>query len=72
MTRAEKAALLREIGSERILVKDGPNLDGKFAAFGRVLRGMEVVDAINRAEAENEKPIAPVRITRAGVSRCEK
>lgn len=55
-----------------ILVGDGPNLDGTFAAFGRVLRGMEVADAINRAEAENEKPISPVRITRAGVSRCEK
>ena len=55
-----------------ILVGDGPNLDGTFAAFGRVLRGMEVADAINRAEAESEKPILPVRITRAGVSRCEK
>ena len=55
-----------------ILVGDGPNLDGSFAAFGRVLRGMEVADAINRAEAEGEKPILPVRIIRASVSRCEK
>ena len=55
-----------------ILVGDGPHLDGKFAAFGRVLRGMEVADAINRAAAEGDKPIMPVRITRAAVSRCEK
>ena len=55
-----------------ILVGDGPHLDGKFAAFGRVLRGMEVADAINRAESEDEKPVVPVRIKHAGVSPCEK
>jgi peptidyl-prolyl cis-trans isomerase B (cyclophilin B) len=55
-----------------ILVGDGPHLDGKFAAFGRVLRGIEVADSINRAPAEEEKPVAPVRITHATVSRCEK
>ena len=55
-----------------ILVGDGPHLDGKFAGFGRVVRGIEVADAINRAEAEGEKPVSPVKITRATVSRCEK
>jgi peptidyl-prolyl cis-trans isomerase B (cyclophilin B) len=55
-----------------ILVGDGPHLDGKFAAFGRVLRGMEVADAINRAESEDEKPVVPVRIKHASVSPCEK
>src|SRR5712664_571393 len=35
-----------------ILIGDGPNLDGKFSAFGRVIRGMEVADAINRAPSE--------------------
>ena len=55
-----------------ILVGDGPHLDGKFAAFGRVIRGMEVADAINRAEADGEKPVVPVRIKAATVSRCEK
>lgn len=53
-----------------ILVGDGPNLDGKFAAFGRVIRGIEVADAINRAPAQNEKPDVPVRITRAEVAAC--
>jgi peptidyl-prolyl cis-trans isomerase B (cyclophilin B) len=55
-----------------IVVGDGPHLDGKFAAFGRVIRGMEVADAINRAEAQAEKPLVPVRIKRAGVAPCEK
>lgn len=55
-----------------ILVGDGPHLDGKFAAFGRVIRGVEVADSINRAPAENEKPVVPVRIKTAGVGRCQK
>ena len=55
-----------------ILVGDGPHLDGKFAAFGRVVRGMEVADAINHAESEDEKPVVPVRIKHASVSLCEK
>ncbi|HYX29217.1 MAG TPA: peptidylprolyl isomerase, partial [Pyrinomonadaceae bacterium] len=55
-----------------ILVGDGPHLDGKFAAFGKVRSGIEVADAINRAPSENEKPNVPVRITRAGVSSCAK
>ena len=55
-----------------ILVGDGPHLDGKFAAFGRVIRGLEIADAINRAEAAGEKPLVPVRIKRAAVARCEK
>ena len=55
-----------------ILVGDGPHLDGKFAAFGRVTRGIEVADAINHAESEGDKPVVPVRIKRASVSPCEK
>ncbi len=47
-------------------------LDGKFSAFGRVTRGMEVVDAMNKAEAEGEKPAKPVRLTRALVVQCVK
>src|SRR6266705_3175993 len=32
-----------------LLVGDGPHLDGKFSAFGRVISGIEVADAINHA-----------------------
>ncbi len=55
-----------------ILVGDGPHLDGKFTAFGRVTSGMEVADAINRAPSENEKPVVPVKIKHAGVAQCQK
>jgi peptidyl-prolyl cis-trans isomerase B (cyclophilin B) len=55
-----------------ILVGDAPHLDGKFSAFGRVVSGLEVADAINRAPAENEKPLVPVRIKHATVSQCAK
>ena len=55
-----------------ILVGPGPHLDSKFAAFGTVTKGMEVVDAINQAPAENEKPEKPVKISRAIVNVCKK
>ena len=55
-----------------ILVGEATQLDGKFSAFGRVTRGMEVVDTMNKAEAENEKPAKPVRLTRATVEQCVK
>ena len=55
-----------------ILVGDGHHLDGKFAAFGRVTKGIEVADEINKAPAEGEKPDKPVRINRAIVTPCKK
>lgn len=55
-----------------ILVREAPHLDSKFAAFGTVTKGMEVVDAINQAPAESEKPEKPVKITRAIVATCKK
>lgn len=55
-----------------ILVGPGQHLDSKFAAFGTVTKGIEVVDAINQAPAENEKPEKPVKITRAIVAPCKK
>jgi peptidyl-prolyl cis-trans isomerase B (cyclophilin B) len=55
-----------------ILVREAPHLDSKFAAFGTVTKGMEVVDAINQAPLEGEKPEKPVKITRATVATCKK
>jgi peptidyl-prolyl cis-trans isomerase B (cyclophilin B) len=55
-----------------ILVGAAPHLDSQFAAFGTVTKGMEVVDAINQAPAEAEKPDKPVKINRAVVNPCKK
>jgi peptidyl-prolyl cis-trans isomerase B (cyclophilin B) len=55
-----------------ILVGDGHHLDGKFSAFGKVTKGMEVADAINKADVEGDKPAKPVRINRALVTPCVK
>lgn len=53
-----------------ILVGSAPHLDGTFAAFGRVTRGMETVDAVNKMPVDGEKPVKPVRLTRAVVAPC--
>jgi peptidyl-prolyl cis-trans isomerase B (cyclophilin B) len=55
-----------------ILVSSGQHLDSKFAAFGTVTKGMEVVDAINQAPADGEKPEKPVKINKAVVVPCKK
>jgi peptidyl-prolyl cis-trans isomerase B (cyclophilin B) len=52
------------------LVDAAPSLDGKFAAFGRVTKGMDVVDAINKAPVEGDKPVKPERIRKALVANC--
>jgi peptidyl-prolyl cis-trans isomerase B (cyclophilin B) len=58
-----------------ILVGTGAHLDNKFAAFGRVVRGMEAVDAMNNAPLGGERGETPekaVRLTHAFVKPCEK
>lgn len=55
-----------------ILVGDGHHLDGKFSAFARVIKGIEVADTINHADVDGEKPNKPVRITRAVVAPCKR
>lgn len=53
-----------------ILLGEASNLDGTFAAFGRVTKGMDVVEAINKMPVEGEKPIKPVQLTKATVFAC--
>ena len=53
-----------------VLVSAAPHLDGKFAAFGRVTKGMDVVDMINKAPVTGDKPDKPVRIKKALVFTC--
>ena len=53
-----------------ILVGEGQHLNGKFAAFGRVRKGMEVADAINGAPKDGDKPEKPVKINKAVMAAC--
>ena len=43
-----------------IMHQDAPHLDGQYAAFGKVIEGMDVVDEIAAAETDfRDKPIMP-------------
>jgi cyclophilin family peptidyl-prolyl cis-trans isomerase len=46
-----------------IVTGNGSSLDGKYTAFGQVLDGLPVVDAIEQAPVNGETPVAPVGIT---------
>lgn len=43
-----------------IMHKEAPHLDGNYAAFGKVVEGMDVVDEIAETEVNfNDKPLQP-------------
>lgn len=43
-----------------IMHKDAPHLDGQYAAFGKVVEGIEVVDEIAGVKTDyNDKPLTP-------------
>ncbi len=46
-----------------IMHKDAPHLDGQYAAFGKVVKGIEVVDKIASVKTDfRDKPLSPVII----------
>ena len=46
-----------------IMVEDAPHLDGKYAAFGKVIEGLDIIEAIQYVETNsNDKPINGVII----------
>ncbi len=53
-----------------IVADSASNLDTKFAAFGRVIKGMEIADAINKMPVVGEKPEKPVRLLKAVIEPC--
>jgi peptidyl-prolyl cis-trans isomerase B (cyclophilin B) len=51
-----------------IMVEDAPHLDGQYAAFGKVTKGMEVADSIVSAKRDlNDKPFEDQVIESASV-----
>jgi peptidyl-prolyl cis-trans isomerase B (cyclophilin B) len=53
-----------------IMHKDAPYLDGQYAAFGKVIKGIEVVDKIASVKTTfNDRPISPVIIE--SITLCE-
>ena len=49
-----------------IMHKDAPHLDGQYAAFGRVVSGMEAVDEIAEIPTDyNDRPKVAMRIKKA-------
>ena len=49
-----------------IMHKDAPHLDGEYAAFGRVISGIEVVDEIASIPTDySDRPKVAIRIKRA-------
>lgn len=51
-----------------IMHKDSPHLDGAYAAFGKVIEGMNVVDKIAGAKTDrNDRPKEEVKIAKASV-----
>ena len=47
-----------------IMHQDAPHLDGQYAAFGKVVEGLDVVDSIASVQTgANDKPLHPVTIS---------
>ncbi len=48
-----------------IMHKDAPHLDGQYAAFGKVISGMEAVDRIAETETDfSDRPLREMRMAR--------
>ena len=51
-----------------VMVEKAPHLDGQYAAFGKVIEGMEVADAIVSVKRDwNDKPRQPQRMKKVTV-----
>ncbi len=51
-----------------IMHKDAPHLDGSYAAFGKVVEGMETVDAIAMTETDySDRPLVPQMMKRVTI-----
>ena len=55
-----------------IMHADAPHLDGQYAAFGKVVAGMDIVDAIANSKTDfSDKPVVDVVIDKASLMEDE-
>lgn len=52
-----------------IVTGDAPSLDGKYTAFGRVVEGMQVLDAIEAAPVNGETPVTRIELKSVRIER---
>ena len=54
-----------------IMHKNSPHLDGAYAAFGKIIEGMDVVNRIAETETDySDRPLKPQRIRTVTVDTC--
>jgi cyclophilin family peptidyl-prolyl cis-trans isomerase len=58
-------------GGCQFFITVGPmsSWNGKYAIFGLVVQGLDVVDRINHARVHGDKPVDPVKITTVTIER---
>ena len=55
-----------------IMHQDAPHLDGQYAAFGKVIEGIDVVDKIATVKTDySDKPVTEQKIKSMTVAECE-
>ncbi|HBY62943.1 MAG TPA: hypothetical protein DEH78_24230 [Solibacterales bacterium] len=52
-----------------LMLAASPHLDGKYSAFGRIIEGLEVLEAFEKEEVEGETPRRRLEILEASVDR---
>lgn len=65
-----KVTLTPEMREVYRTVGGAPHLDGSYTVFGRVIQGMEIVDAIQKVETDtNNRPLKDIRIKKAKITK---
>jgi cyclophilin family peptidyl-prolyl cis-trans isomerase len=52
-----------------LVLGDSPHLDGKYTAFGRVVEGLDVLDAFDKEPVNSEAPMRRVEVIAATVDK---
>ena len=52
-----------------LMLGDAPYLDGKYSAFGRIVGGMEVLDALEKEEVDGETPKRRLELIEATIDK---